>query len=584
MKLRGAGVIAAAMALVLVSVGVYFGYRQVSQPGCSGEAKLNVAAASEIAPAIEDAAKAWIDGGAQADGVCVAVNVVAQEPVDVAAVIAGKHGVALAGVGLANGDATMPDVWVPDSSTWLLRLTSAASGFSPSNGESIARSPVVVAMPEPIAQQIGWPQKKIGWNDLLGQLTTGTSIKPGIVEPTRDAAGLSGLLSLAAQAGTIPDKAQAQAAQTAVLRALASGKSALREDLLARFPRSTDPASVAQALSVAPLSEEDVVQYNSAKPPIPLAALYLEPAPTSLDYPYAVMPGTDPVKAKAAEGLFKVLTAKDFKNQLGAQHLRAADGTWGDGFEAPAGAPSPAGTPQVTESADSGGTAAGSADPAVVDRVLATWTAVTLPGRMLAVIDISGTMGGKVPSAGNATRMKLTQQAATQGLGLFSDDWAVGLWVFSTNLGGGKDYKELVPIQPVSSGRTALLGQLAAVQPKKGGDTGLYDTILAAYKNVQNGWQSGRVNSIVVLTDGIGNDDPDGGISQAGLLKELKNIRDDAKPVQLIIIGLGDEVNRGPLDQITKVTGGGLYVAEDPAKIGEIFLAAISRRPNNTPR
>ncbi|WP_090789095.1 VWA domain-containing protein [Asanoa ishikariensis] len=578
MKLRGAGVIAAAMALVLVSVGVYFGYRQVSQPGCSGEAKLNVAAASEIAPAIEKAAKAWVDGGAQADGVCVAVNVVQQEPVDVAAVVAGKHGVALAGVGLANGTATMPDVWVPDSSTWLLRLTSAAQGFSPSNGQSIARSPVVVAMPEPVAQQIGWPQKKISWLDLLGQLTTGTSIKPGIVEPTRDAAGLSGLLALGAQAGTLG--AQAQSAQTAVLRALASGKSALREDLLAKFPRSTDPASIAQALSVAPLSEEDVVQYNSTKPPIPLAALYLEPAPTSLDYPYAVMPGTDPMKAKAAEGLFRVLTAKDFKNDLGAQHLRAADGTWGDGFEAPAGAPSPAGTPQVTKSADSGGTAAGSADPAVVNTTLATWTAVTLPARMLAVIDISGTMGGKVPSAGNATRMKLTQQAATRGLGLFSDDWAVGLWVFSSNLGGGKDYKELVPIQPVSSGRSALLGQLGAIQPKKGGDTGLYDTILAAYKNVQKGWQSGRVNSIVMLTDGIGNDDPDGGISQAGLLRELNSIKDKSKPVQLIIIGLGDEVNRGPLDQITKVTGGGVFVAKDPAKIGEIFLQAISRRPN----
>ncbi|SNT65208.1 von Willebrand factor type A domain-containing protein [Asanoa hainanensis] len=578
MKLRGAGVIAAAMALVLVSVGVYFGYRQVSQPGCSGEAKLNVAAASEIAPAIEKAAKAWVDGGAQADGVCVAVNVIQQEPVDVAAVVAGKHGVSLAGVGLANGTATMPDVWVPDSSTWLLRLTSAAQGFSPTNGQSIARSPVVVAMPEPVAQQIGWPQKKISWLDLLGQLTTGTTIKPGIVEPTRDAAGLSGLLALGAQAGTLG--AQAPSAQTAVLRALASGKSALREDLLAKFPRSTDPASIAQALSVAPLSEEDVVQYNSAKPPIPLAALYLEPAPTSLDYPYAVMPGTDPMKAKAAEGLFRVLTAKDFKNDLGAQHLRAADGTWGDGFEAPAGAPSPAGTPQVTKSGDSGGSAAGSADPAVVDRTLATWTAVTLPARMLAVIDISGTMGGKVPSAGNATRMQLTQQAATRGLGLFSDDWAVGLWVFSTNLGGGKDYKELVPIQPVSSGRSALLGKLATIQPKKGGDTGLYDTILAAYKNVQKGWQSGRVNSIVMLTDGIGNDDPDGGISQAGLIKELNSIKDKSKPVQLIIIGLGDEVNRGPLDQITKVTGGGVFVAEDPAKIGDIFLQAISRRPN----
>jgi Ca-activated chloride channel family protein len=581
MKLRGAGVIAAAMALVLVSVGVYFGYRQVSQPGCSGSAKLTVSAAAEIAPAIEDAAKSWVDGGAEADGVCVAVDVVAQEPVEVAAVVAGKHGVALPGVGQANGDATMPDVWVPDSSTWLLRLQGQASGFAPTNGQSIARSPVVIAMPEPVAAAIGWPQKKLGWQDLLTQLTTSNSIKPGIVEPTRDAAGLAGLLALGEQAGKLG--AKGQEAQTSVLRALASGKSALREDLLAKFPKSTDPASIAQALSAAPLSEEDVVRYNAAKPPIPLAALYLEPAPTSLDYPYAVMPGTDPLKAKAAEGLFRVLTTKAFKNQLGTEHLRAADGTWGDGFEAPAGAPSPAGTPQVTSSANTGGSAAGNADPAAIDKVLATWTAVTLPGRLLAVIDISGTMGGKVPSAGNATRMQITQQAASKGLGLFTDDWAVGLWVFSSNLGAGKDYKELVPIQPVSSGRSKLAAQLGAVKPKKGGDTGLYDTILAAYKNVQTDWQSGRVNSIVLLTDGIGNDDPDGGVTHPQLINELKKIEDDKRPVQLIIIGLGDEVNRGPLDQITKVTGGQVFVANDPRAIGDIFLKAISLRPT-TPK
>ncbi|HEV7708566.1 MAG TPA: VWA domain-containing protein, partial [Asanoa sp.] len=120
-------------------------------------------------------------------------------------------------------------------------------------------------------------------------------------------------------------------------------------------------------------------------------------------------------------------------------------------------------------------------------------------------------------------------------------------------------------------------------KPKKGGDTGLYDTILAAYKNVQTDWQSGRVNSIVLLTDGIGNDDPDGGITHPALLNELKKINDDKRPVQLIIIGLGDEVNRGPLDQITKVTGGKVFVANDPAAIGDIFLKAIALRPT-TPK
>ena len=573
-----AGAVAAALALIVVVGGSYYGYRRLSEPTCSGEARLTVSAAPEIAPAIKAAADAWVDGGAEADGICVAVDVTESDPVDVAAVVAGRHGVSLAGVGQPGGTLSSPDVWVPDSSTWLLRLRGAASGFAPTNVTSIARSPVVVAMPEPVAAAVGWPRKKLTWNDLLDQLNTGTALRPGVVEPTRDAAGLAGLLALSAAAQA--SGASAREASTAVLRALASGKSALRQDLLARFPRSADPATVASSLSAAPLSEEDVVEYNSKKPPIPLAALYIEPAPISLDYPYAVMPGTDPMKVKAAEGLFRVLTTNEFKNRLGGQHLRAADGTWGSGFEAPTGAPSPAGTPQVTASPNGGGSAAGGFDPVQVEGLLSTWTAVTLPARMLAVIDVSGTMRGAVPSAGGASRMDITKAAAAQGLSLFGDDWAVGLWIFSTNMGGGLDYKELVPIGPLSATRNQLVGALQTVQVKRRGDTGLYDTLLAGYKNVQDGWQAGRINSMVVLTDGIGNDDPEGGISLPGLLDQLGRIKDDKRPVQVIIIGLGDAINRGPLDQVVRTTGGGVFVAEDPAKIGEIFLRAISLRPS----
>jgi len=38
-------------------------------------------------------------------------------------------------------------------------------------------------------------------------------------------------------------------------------------------------------------------------------------------------------------------------------------------------------------------------------------------------------------------------------------------------------------------------------------------------------------------------------------------------------------VKPGPLQQITSTTGGGVFVAEDPTKIGDIFLQAISLRP-----
>ncbi len=519
--------------------------------------------------------------GAAVDGVCVEVEVESVDPVDVAALVAGKHGVSLNGVGQASGTAVLPDVWLPDSTSWLLRLRQQASGFAPGNGASVARSPVVLAMPEPVATSIGWPEKKLTWTDLLQQITTGTKLRTGIVEPSRDAAGLSGLLSVGAAAGAAGTNAQQ--ATTSALRALATGRSAVRQDLVARFPRSADPVSIAAGLGAAALSEEDVIEYNAKKPPIPLAALYLEPAPMPLDYPFAVMPGTAPVKVSAAAGLFALLNTASFRDRLAARGLRAADGSFGEGFDAPRGAPRPADTPAgdaASAAPNSAGTAAGGLDPVVVERALSSWSVATQSGRMLAVIDVSGSMLATVPTARNATRAQVTLEAARRGLALFDDSWALGLWIFSTELVGKQDYRQLVPIGPLSSQRGRLESAIAGIVPKVNGATGLYDTVLAAYLTVQEGWEASRVNSVVILTDGK-NEDNDG-ITQAKLLSELKRRADPERPVQVIIIGIGGDVSRAELESITKATGGGVFVTEDPAKIGDIFLQAIALRSAGT--
>ncbi|WBB71089.1 substrate-binding domain-containing protein [Micromonospora sp. WMMD812] len=571
-KLRGVAAAASATALVVVAAGTWFGYRELIKPSCSGKIELSVAVASELAPAVDAAAAQWVDDGAAVGGTCIAVNVSASDPMEVASVVAAKHGAILAGVGQASGTAVTPDVWIPDSSTWLLRLKKDATAFAPTNGASIARSPVVVAMPEPIATRIGWPDAKLTWTDLLKQVNGSKPLRTGIVEPTRDAAGLSGLMSLTTAANGAGGDAQRNT--VGALRALATGRSALRNDLLARFPTSDDPTAIASGLGAAALSEEDVIAYNSKKPPVPLAALYLEPAPAPLDYPYAVLPGIEPAKASAARVLYEVLTTATFRNRLAGVSLRAPDGNWGDGFKAPQGAPSPAGGPSTAPA--NGGTAAGGLDPVAIDRVVSSWSIATQTGRMLAVIDVSGSMKDEVPTANNRTREEVTVEAAMRGLSLFDDSWQIGLWTFSTNLVGSRDYKELVPIGPLSSQRGRLEGALSTVKPSSG-NTGLYDTMLAAYKTVQADWQPGRVNSIVLFTDGKNEDD--NGITQAKLLSELKRLADPERPVQVIIIGIGDGVSKAELDSIVKETGGGSFVTKNPTEIGAIFLKAIALRP-----
>ncbi len=580
-KFWGAGIVAATTALVVVLAGSWIGYQRLTRPPCTGTVRLTVAAAPEILPAVQAAAHAWVAKGDGVGGRCVAVDATGVNPASMAAAIGGKHGVALTGLGQGNASTTLTDVWIPDSSTWLLRLRSEAPGFVPTDGRSIAQSPVVVAMPEVAANQFGWPDRKLAWTDLVKQMNTGGGLRTGIVDPTRDAAGLAGLLALGQAAGTGPG---GQAAQVGALRALAAGSSAVREDLLAKFPNTKDSADIAQKLSAAPLSEEDVIAFNAEQPQLKLAALYLDPSPPPLDYPYAILPEADAPRQAAAEELGKVLTAPEFRDTLATLGLRGPDGTVGTGFAAPIGASvheaaPPSAAPPSAGSSSRGSVAAG-LDAGVISQVLGTWAAITLPGRVLAVFDVSGSMLTKVPSAGNTTRAQVTQDAAKRGLGLFDDKWAVGVWLFSTELEGAQDWRQVVPISPLSSSRTQVAASINEIVPKQGGATGLYDTALAAYKNVQDTWEAGRVNSVILFTDGKNEDD--NGIQLSQLIDELKKTADPKRPVRMIIIGIGTDVDRNELEAITDATGGGVFTAEDPAKISEIFLQAISSRTSGS--
>jgi Ca-activated chloride channel family protein len=129
----------------------------------------------------------------------------------------------------------------------------------------------------------------------------------------------------------------------------------------------------------------------------------------------------------------------------------------------------------------------------------------------------------------------------------------------------------------VGAGGATLQASIAAIRPKDGGDTGLYDTALAAYRSVQDSWQPGMVNSVLLFTDGK-NDNPDG-ISRSTLIAELKKLADPKRPVRMVVIGIGDEVDANELEAITNATSaGGVFIAPDPAKISDIFLEAISSR------
>jgi Ca-activated chloride channel family protein len=567
----------AILAVVAVVAGVRIGVGQLGGGDCSGQVRLSVAAAPDIAAAVQQSAAEWIRSGPEVKGGCVAVDVRAADPADVAAVLSAQQKVSLTGAGAPRAGVTPPDVWVPDAGLWLQRLRTAAPQFAFTEEGSLALSPVVMAMPEPVAKELGWPRKKLSYADLVAQITTSTNFRAGTVDPTRDAAALAGLLALGATASTLDQRRPGTS--NGLLRALATDTSVLRDDLMAQLPQGADEGSLAAGLGLAAMSESDVITYNAGRPAVRLAALYLDPAATPLDYPFAVMPELDQSRAEAAHQLYDALSgAAGFRGRLGAAGIRSPDGGTPAGFTAPAGAPKRIGP---SPAAGSGEAAASTADGATIDRALAGWSAVVAPARILAIVDASRSMRTPVPTARNATRMAVTLAAARSGLGLFSDDWQVGLWLYASGA-GNNNHRELVPIGSLTDKRDDVAAALGDIEPA-GDDAGLYRTILDGYREVQKGWQAGRVNSVLLMTDGADAGRKDGDISLDDLLGKLKAAESDDRPVQVIVVGVGDAVDRAPLERITQETGGGVFIAEDPAQIGAVFLEALSLR-TTTPR
>jgi hypothetical protein len=170
----------------------------------------------------------------------------------------------------------------------------------------------------------------------------------------------------------------------------------------------------------------------------------------------------------------------------------------------------------------------------------------------------------------------VTLQAAELGIGLMKPTTKLGIWLFSTNLDGeNKDYRELLPVLPIRDHVAAdAMAKLRAVEALPNGATGMYDTTLAAYQAATQTFEPGRINTVILLTDGR-NDDANS-ISRDQLLAELQQLQDPRRPVRIVGIGIGPDIDVGELQAIAGATGGQAFTTADPTKIGDVFYAALS--------
>ncbi|SDT58663.1 substrate-binding and VWA domain-containing protein [Actinoplanes derwentensis] len=518
--------------------------RTRNDPGCAERTSLRVAAAPSVATPVREIASRLT-----ARDPCLDLIVEERESADVLRAVARTATDVVAApsassMASASAPATIeaaPDVWLPESTLWLRRARATGAFQVPAEGVSVATSPIVLALDERTAKRLG---ARATWPRLVGSARTQVPI--ALPDPATSPLGFGALVGI---------------------RTVAKGSAAGTAAIMRRLsPNTVSTAGEAAPDPVGPGTGETAV-ISTEQQVLAAAgggrsqiAIYPGTAVPSPDYPYAVLSSGDEQR-EYATALLRAMLAKD-----GAAVFT------GHGLRTPAGA-APADVPAATRVRTATYTPAALPAPTDAEALLNAWGGVHISARMLAVFDISGSMEAVVPGS-SESRMQATVKAAQDGVKLMLPTTELGVWEFSTDLDGRRDYREVVPVGPIGPRRDDIIDRIDRMRAEPNGRTGLYDTALAAYRDGTRNWTPGRINMVLILTDGT--DDNASGVGRSALLRELGGLVDRKRPLPILFIGVGPEIDAAELRQIAEATGGKVALTDKPSGIRQIFYTALA--------
>src|SRR5262249_5325782 len=175
----------------------------LARRSCAGQLKATVVSSPSMQPVLDSLARKWQNRQPTVKGRCASVDVEAKDSAVMGQTLGGNGDWDVKAGGAA------PDVWVPDSSAWVQRASTAALAerMLPDLQPSIARTPAVIAMPKPMAEAIGWPNVQLSWQGVVdkyagnpdGWKASGKDWGPfrfGMTDPLKSTSGLLALMAV----------------------------------------------------------------------------------------------------------------------------------------------------------------------------------------------------------------------------------------------------------------------------------------------------------------------------------------------------------------------------------------------------
>lgn len=461
-----------------------------------------------------------------------------------------------------------PTIWSPASSVYIPVANAEwrqihADDLVVGTPNDLVLSPVVIAMWEPMARALGWPNEAIGWADIAAMAVSENgwadfgypewgNFKFGHTHPEYSNSGIVSIIAEAyAGAGvqrglTVGDlnDPEVQAFMANVEKSIihyGTSTGFFGTRMFERGPSYLSAAVLYENLIVA----QETKRLTGESSQLPVVAIYPKEGTFWSNHPYVIVNApwvTD--EQRAAAELFEDFLL-DRPQQLKAIELGFRPADPSIPLTSPLDAQHGVDTsqPQTVLEVPSA---------EVVAATLSTWKKTKKPVDLMVVLDISGSMRGDKIVAARASLL--------QFLTLLDDRDRVEVILF------GSDIIPLNDLAPMSQERASLVTRVSGIV--ESGNTRLYDAVTFAYDELEAKADPDHIRSIVVLSDGK---DTHSQISVEQLIADIDRFSDEGgSSIKLFTIGFGGDADKGILQRIADPTGGKQYDAT-PENINKIY-------------
>ena len=445
------------------------------------------------------------------------------------------------------GGSEKPVVFSPASGAYITLLDQTWQNSNPKRltrpGEPLVLSPIVIAMWKPMAEVLGWPEKAIGWADILkvsadpkgwgafGRPEWG-EMKLGHTHPAYSNSGLLTMLAIA-YAGAKTTRGLT-AADLPKIEPFVAGV----EDAIVHYGKSTGFFADKMVergpsyLSAAVLYENLVIESYAKSPQLPLVAVYPVEGTFWSDHPYSVL-DAEWVTADQRDGadvFLAFVKAKPAQERALALGFRPVDPSIKIGAPIDAAHGVDAMQPQTLLEVPDGPT---------LQAVLELFAKTKKAADIVVVFDKSGSMQGRPleEAKRGAKAFLATLDARDQVTLLFFD---------------GKVYPPYGPVE-LGAKKAELESRIDGVSA--GGDTALYSATDKAYDLLASRTRTSahRIRAAVVMTDGA---DTSSTVKLPALLAQLEGSGEAERPATVFTIAYGDASSQSVMKDIAAAGAG----------------------------